>query len=367
MVMIFERDALRRKVELESQGKQTVLYTMKGQPSYMNVFTLTHCEDLGEDVGQGPHPAFIVNAKVCSELFYGTYAGVVRQGELISLPGVQPAAHLDFDTAVQLARANGKGWHLSTNAERALLMLYCQQQHYAPRGNTENGRCVVNPVDQGRRVDHGDLDYPAGNPATYTGSGPDAWRHDHSPYGIADLCGNMWEWQAGLRLVDGEIQIVANNDASYADLSKHSKAWQALNLLDGSLIAVGQEMSAKYDAPSANLQANAGTPILSHQILNYNGPCGDQGHPPGLMDGNFQDIACATHHSIAPIFKCLGLFPNLAGHDRAQVYLRNYGERMMLAGGAWYSGHAAGLAALCLSHSRHHQSLSTGARPACIL
>ena len=366
-MMILERDTLRRKVELESQGKQTVLYTAKGQPSYMNVIPLMNCEELGQEFGQGPHPAFITKAQVHSEFFYGTYAGVVRQGELISLPEMKPAAHLDFDTAVQLARANGQGWHLSTNAERAFLMLWCQKQHYAQSGNTENGHSIIDPTEQGQRVDHGDLDYPAGNPATYTGSGPDKWRHDHSPYGIADLCGNMWEWQTGLRLVDGEIQIIANNDASHADLAKDSSAWQALNLLDGRLISVGQDKSAKYDAPSANLQGNAGTPILSHEILNYNGPLGELGHPSGLMDGEFQQITCTTGQVIAPIFKCLGLFPNQAGHDQTQVYLGNYGERIMLAGGAWYSGHAAGLAALCLSHSRHHQSLSTGARPACIL
>lgn len=365
-MMILQRDGLRRKVELASQGKQTVLYTLKGQASYMNIIPLQYCEDLADDIGQGPHPAFIVKDKVCTEFFYGTYPGIVSQGELISLPNVAATAHLDFEMAVRYARANGIGWHLASNAQRALLMLWCQKHGYIHYGNTENGHCVVNKTDQGQRVDHGVLSYPAGNPATYTGSGPAHWRHDHSPYGIADLCGNLWEWQAGLRLVDGEIQIVANNDASHLDLSVHSHAWQAINLMDGELVSTGHTHSAKYDAPSGTQVGNAGTPILSSVIQHYNGVVGNQDHSAGLMDGLFQEISCNVTQPALARLKCLGLFPNQA-QQQAQVYLRNYGERMMLAGGAWYSGHAASLAALCLSHTRQHRSLTTAARPACVL
>ena len=43
--------------------------------------------------------------------------------------------------------------------------------------------------------------------------------------GIADLVGNVWEWTGGLRINDGEIQIIANNDvAAGADMSAASSA-----------------------------------------------------------------------------------------------------------------------------------------------
>ncbi|AOA58699.1 hypothetical protein [Acinetobacter larvae] len=369
MVTILQRDALRNKVERESNGQQTVLYTQKGQPSYMNIIPMLRCEDLGDDLGQGPHPAFIVNDKVCDALFYGSYNGVIKDGELVSQPGLEPGAYIDFDTAVQVARANGQGWHLSTNAERALLMLWCQQQGWQQYGNTENGHCVVDPSQHGQRIDHGFLDYPDGNPATYTGSGPQHWRHDHSPYGIADLCGNIWEWQAGLRLVDGEIQIIADNNASHADVSVHSKAWMAVNLIDGNLVAPGHALSSKYDAAELKPEGNAGTPILNTEIIHRAGPIADNINAAGLMDGLFREIS--VHPSISsevpPLLRALGLAPRANLKNDAQVYLRNYGERMFLAGGAWYSGLGAAYETLCLSHPRTQRSLTTGARPAFIL
>lgn len=39
-------------------------------------------------------------------------------------------------------------------------------------------------------------------------SGPVTWNHNHHGDGICDLNGNVWEWNAGMRLVDGEIQIM---------------------------------------------------------------------------------------------------------------------------------------------------------------
>ena len=32
--------------------------------------------------------------------------------------------------------------------------------------------------------------------------------HNHDMSGIADINGNLWEWTGGLRLMDGEIQII---------------------------------------------------------------------------------------------------------------------------------------------------------------
>ena len=64
------------------------------------------------------------------------------------------------------------------------------------------------------------------------------------------------------------------------------------------------------------------------------------------------------------LLRALGLAPIGPSAGRAQAYLRNYGERIFMAGGAWYSGHDAGLEALCLSHPRGHASATVGARPA---
>ena len=82
-------------------------------------------------------------------------------------------------------------------------MLWCRRHGHAAQGNTDSGRSILAPEARGQRVDGRDPD-EQGDPATLTGSGPARWRHDHTAHGIADLCGNLWEWQAGLRLVDGK-------------------------------------------------------------------------------------------------------------------------------------------------------------------
>ena len=153
MVTIVMRDALRAQVERASQGRQTVLYTAKGQPSYMNVVPLVTLAALGLAGAEGPHPAFIVGGRERGEFFYGSYGGVIRAGELVSLPGVAPGAWMDFAGASDAARACGSGWHLSTNAERAALMLWCRRHGHAAQGNTDSGRSILAPEARGQRVD----------------------------------------------------------------------------------------------------------------------------------------------------------------------------------------------------------------------
>jgi hypothetical protein len=365
MMTIIVRNALRDQIEQASHGRQTVLYTAKGQPSYMNVIPMMTNDSLGIS-GSDPHCAFIVSGKECKEFFYGSYPGVIKAGELLSLPDVAPGAAMDFECASHAARSCGSGWHLSTNAERAALMLWCRRQGLIVQGNTDAGRSISMTSEHGCRVDGGQLGDTQGNPATLTGSGPLNWRHDHTHWGIADLCGNLWEWQAGLRLVDGEIQIIRDNDAVHADLSRASAAWTALRLTDGEAIAPGSHGSAKFDAPVQCTQGNAGTPVLSTRIVHHSGPISDDTNHPGLMDAPFKCIRPETGVSMTAHLHALGLMAMPLQDGSAQVYLRNYGERIFMSGGAWYSGHNAGLDALCLSHPRTHASSTVGARPAFI-
>lgn len=63
----------------------------------------------------------------------------------------------------------------------------------------------------------------------------------------------------------------------------------------------------------------------------------------------------------------VGLRSMLAKLTDDQIYLRNYGKRALMRGGAWYSRTSAGIDALCLSHTEHHKSTTVGARRAWIL
>lgn len=61
--------------------------------------------------------------------------------------------------------------------------------------------------------------------------------------------GNVWEWVAGLRLVNGEIQIIPDNDAAFAstDMSASSPLWKAIRASDGALVSPGTSGTLKYD------------------------------------------------------------------------------------------------------------------------
>ncbi|MEG0858634.1 MAG: hypothetical protein RSG79_03525 [Pseudomonas sp.] len=363
MTTLLIKDSLRAAVEKTSAGRQTVLYTASGQPSFMYPlaqFGIDAQAQLSNDPATPSHPAFVVAGLVRREFFYGVYQGVLRNGELLSLPGQDPQRGLDFDAFSKSARACGPGWHLSTNAEWAALMLWCVSNGFSPRGNSDYGRSIEAAQEQGSRVCEHDPD----NAATLGGSGPLSWRHNNSADGIADLSGNLWEWQAGVRLVDGEIQIIADNDALSANLDSCSNAWRSIRLSDGELLLPGNPASAKYDARAPCIQGNAGAPLLSSRVRHRTGEAGSNLNTSGLMDADFNAISTTTGVQVPAILKALGLFPMHEVLDGDQVYLRNYGERLLLRGGAWYSGGCAGLRSLCLSHPRKHASLTVGGRPA---
>lgn len=130
------------------------------------------------------------------------------------------------------------------------------------------------------------------------------------------------------------------------------------------MIPPGTPQSAKFDSPISQQNANAGTPILSTQINHYNGEPYDDGYPAGLMDGFFDDISVRNSGKLPELFKILGIYAHENRSDGDQVYLRNYGERALMRGGAWYSQQAAGLRTLCLSHKKNHVSTSVGGRHA---
>lgn len=370
MPTIFIKDDLRAAVEAASGGRQTVLYTAKGQPSYMNVVPKFNLEDVADasiSLGVGVHPAFIVNGIEKSEFFYGSYSGIVKNGELLSLPNVTPGRNYDLATFSSIARSNGAGWHLSTNAEWAALMLWCHKNGFAPRGNTSFARSSDSTFETGRRINGLAPGDTTREGPVLTGSGPASWRHDNTANGIADLNGNVWEVQSGLRLIDGEIQIIPNNDAVTADFGAVSPAWKAIRLSDGALVEPGTAGTAKFDAPTNTTTTNAGTPILSTAIVNRNGAIGDATNGDGHMSAVFNDMTQAAGVVVPPILRALGVFRHKDVLDADRIYVRNYGDRGAFRGGYWGSGDGSGIRSLHFNDSRISTGSILGARPAFVL
>jgi hypothetical protein len=53
------------------------------------------------------------------------------------------------------------------------------------------------------------------------------WSHDGTEDGIYDLAGSVWRWVSGLRVLDGEVQIIPDNDAALnPDMGVNDNAWQ---------------------------------------------------------------------------------------------------------------------------------------------
>jgi len=369
MPTIFVKDDLRASVEAATGGLVTVLYTATGHPSYMNIIPKFNLQDIDPALGTGVHPAFIVNGVEKSEIFIGQHAGIVKDGNLLSLPGVDPRASATFDSFYNWAKANGPGWHIVTNAEWMAIALWCRKNGFLPRGNNQYGRDHASKWETARRVFGGTIGEVEGNGRTYTGSGPASWRHNGQSSGIADLNGNVWEWLGGYRLLDGEIQILPNNDAadSTKDHSRTSTLWKAIRASDGALVAPGSAGTLKFDAQNAGDTGHHGSPVLSDTVTKRNGAVGDDEHTPGYTSGNFESIQIKNGLNVPAIAKALGIAPIGTGLGGNWTAVRNYGERLPLAGGYCGGAAGAGLFARYLSYARAYQGGDVGARPAYVL
>jgi sulfatase modifying factor 1 len=343
-------DTLRRSVEAASQGRNTVIYTAKGQPCFMFVLPSFTLQSIDASLGTGTHPAFIVGGVTKSEILIGRYLGFSSNGEMVSVPGVDPLNNINFDNASALARANGSGWHLTTNATYAALALWAWKNGTQPRGNDNYGRSTDVGTERAVDAATGRIAAATGTATsrTRTGSGPTSWRHDATPFGIADLAGNVVEWSAGMRINAGEIQVIENNNAasSTADLSAGSALWQAIDGSNGNLVAPGSANTVKY--------ATSGT--AAYTAVRSSGSSFE-----GMTNPGTTPIATAALERL----RALGLYPVAAaglGGDGFWVDVTS--ERVPIRGGTWSYGALSGVFALSLDYARSDVGTGLGARPA---
>jgi hypothetical protein len=215
---------------------------------------------------------------------------------------------------------------------------------YQPRGNTNWGRAYDRTLEVGTRPEAFNPGVVSGHGRTFTGSGPNTWKHNGMEFGIADLVGNVWEWCSGMRLNAGEIQIIPNNDiaasTSAIDNSASSTLWRAI-LADGSLVAPGTAGTLKLHstAPFLRTTTNGG----SISSFTWNNVTADV--------------------TVPDLLKQLALFPNTSSHI-GSLWFNATTERLPIRGGSRINAANAGLSALFLTGARSDVSTGFGFRPA---
>lgn len=349
----FDLSALALKSECPNNE---ILYDDKGMPSIM-VFVpkLTYAQ-LGLGASTATFPAFIVNGQEVDGIYISKYQNIVQNGRAYSLPCVTQTSNVTFENAKKYCEDKGPGWHLMSAMEWGLLIAWCENNGFIPKGNNAWGK--DNSETAYKAIP---ADYENGNiRRVKTGTGPLEWFHDKTPSGIADLCGNVWEWTGGIRTVKGELQILANNNAADSDHSQGatSAEWKAINASDGTLITPDGDGtttgSVKMDWVSSHLQYDT---TISTQA-DTSRSC------------QFSAITCSANISDAAkgLLIALGMMPKASSiiPSTWQTCYFNNGaaERSFRRGGFYYAGNAYGFASFNGSLDRSYSFVYIGFRAA---
>lgn len=298
--------------------KAVIVKDEHGLPNYMTMFYLEPLLSTGQGAGFKTPEMFIVDGKAVCAVLISQYTNVTIKGIPASLPYQKPAERVNYTNAARMCREKGKGWHLMTNAEWVYLMEEADRLGHKIGGNTDNGKNAENPEEKGWCYD---------GYTCLTGIDPLAWSHDGTKDGVFGLCGNFWEWVAGLRLHGGKIEYIKDNDAAAADYGEYSKEW----------------VQAAVDGRELFLDVQCGKVVLTDgQIAgDYDG-----GHMKDLkLAGSLKEVPEIIHK--------LGILPRGWKTEKAGIWVDSeLEEAVLVRGSGFHSTSNGGVVALCLDDPR---------------
>jgi len=333
-----------------------ILYDDQGMPSVMVKIPKFTFAEVGLGASTATFPAFIVNGQEVDAIYISKYMNIVKNNRGYSLPGQDYGNNMTFDKALEYCANKGTGWHLMTAMEWGALINWCENNGFIPLGNCAYGKW------------HTETNYKAipmtkdgsGNTLhTAGGTGPLTWYHDQTPSGIADLCGNGFEWTGGIRTVYGELQVLVNNNAADSANAQTAAAttWMAIDASDGSLITPNGSGtttgSIKCDYVSSKIQYDT---TISNQA--------DSG-----VYCLFKDITCTANISDAAktVLRALGLLPRASSliTTYSRCYINNgQSERSFHRGGYYSSSLSYGFASFHGNSGRADAGTDRGFRAA---
>lgn len=307
--------------------QNVAVYDNAGIPSFMVRFRKEKNKDLFPGGSDTTHPAFIINNEEVDEIYISQYANTIFNGKAYSWPLQKPAVNVTYEEAMAACFAKGEGWHMLTAAEYALAIHDSKRKNTLPHGNTYCGRDWNHREEQGVIFD---------DVFTLTGSGPATWAHDHTMFGIHDLNGNIWEMIAGLRLMNGVIEVIPNNDAAAPhDYSKQSNLWQPI----------------LHEGKPVKYKTESGIVILTT----------------GEVEEDWDSCRWCDVKSeieVPEIIKALSLFPTDEKDGQSYIFVDTDNERLPYRGGSYHSPTYAGLGCLILGYPRSNSYAFLGFRSA---
>lgn len=314
-----------------------VIYDDTGMPSIMVGVPKVKYSDIITGGTDEVLPFFIVDGEEKNTIYVSKFQNVVENDRAYSLAMKLPRNYITFDQSLAACRKKGNGWHLNQTGIFAVLNLLSQRMGTVPHGNTNYGK------DYYHAYEHGIQPQGEAN-RTLTGSGVPTWYHNHDTSGIADLNGNVWEWTGGLRLLDGEIQVIpyGNSMKIDCDMSAGSTLWKAIKP-DGTLVEPGTAGTLKVDRTSA-----------SDAILRINTSVTARTTDSNDTSQVFKSVKAVDGVSIPKLLIALGLFPDsgVTGYGNDRFWARNNGERLPLRGSGCNDLSRSGPSALYLYHVR---------------